>query len=196
MRGGARYRPIIRASLDSAGRVIKKRTLRQFSFSAPSPRRRQIGCIFKSPLCRAPPGSMSRVGSKINGAPLALMMPKKPAAPLPLGPMTRCPASLKDTRTNTHARTALECEARRGWLPLFLACLRRRGPARKACSLNNTRANTHARTPLERETRGGWVLLFPACLRRAPLRWSSRGWVGSSTLYRQVHPEYPNRVQG
>ena len=171
MRGDTRYRPIIRASLDSAGRVIKKRTLRQFAFSAPSPRRRQIGCIFKSPLCRAPPGSMSRVGSKINGAPLALMMPAR---------VVKESARLdKDTRTNTHARTALECEARRGWLPLFLACLRRRGPARKACSLNNTRANTHARTPLERETRGGWVLLFPACLRRAPLRWSSRGWVGS-----------------
>ena len=76
---GARYRPIKRAHThththtDSAGRVIKKRTLRQFSFSAPYPRRRQIGCIFKSPLCRAPPGFMSRVGSKINGAPLALM---------------------------------------------------------------------------------------------------------------------------
>ena len=194
MRGGARYRPIIRASLDSAGRVIKKRTLRQFSFSAPSPRRRQIGCIFKSPLCRAPPGSMSRVGSKIDGAPLALMMPARivkesaagelrPCRILEVAPRTtmgRDAASWpRAVRTNTHARPALECEARRGWLPLFLACLRRRGPARKACSLNNTRANTHARTPLERETRGGWVLLFPACLRRAPLRWSSRGWVGS-----------------
>ena len=142
-------------------------------FQCAVPQRRQIGCIFKSPLCRAPPGSMSRVGSKINGAPLALMMPQGGATSSVGGGPKRA------VRTNAHARTALECEARRGWLPLFLACLRRRGPARKACSLNNTRANTHARTPLERETRGGWVLLFPACLRRAPLRWSSRGWVGS-----------------